>query len=91
MDSETDGTKKTQKIGIIGAGAWGSAIAKVLADKGYQVEIWCYEPEVVAQINTQNTNRYLMGVRLPRSVHASPHIEEVTEGRDFLFVAVPSL
>ena len=52
MDSETDGTKKTQKIGIIGAGAWGSAIAKVLADKGYQVEIWCYEPEIVAQINS---------------------------------------
>ena len=52
-------------IGIIGSGGWGTALAKVCADKGHQVYIWALEPEVVMEINQQHTNHtFLPGVEL---------------------------
>jgi glycerol-3-phosphate dehydrogenase (NAD(P)+) len=79
-------------IAVIGAGAWGTAIAKVLADHGSQVDIWCLETEVAADINENHANsRYLHGVTLPSLVHASTDIAAVTEGKAHVFVATPSL
>lgn len=78
-------------IGIIGSGGWGTALAKVCADKGHQVQIWALEPEVVAEINQQHTNyTFLPGVKLPESIHASNSIKEVVSGKKYLFTAVPS-
>ena len=45
-----------QKVGVIGAGAWGTALAQMLASDGRDVLIWAYEPEVVTAINTSHTN-----------------------------------
>ncbi|HDQ14174.1 MAG TPA: glycerol-3-phosphate dehydrogenase, partial [Sediminispirochaeta sp.] len=36
-----------QRVGIIGAGAWGTAVAKVLAENGHRVQLWAYEQSVV--------------------------------------------
>jgi glycerol-3-phosphate dehydrogenase (NAD(P)+) len=78
--------------GVIGAGAWGTAIAKVLAEKGIPVDIWTHEVDVAGQINTARRNeRYLPGVTLPTGLRASPDICEVAEKKDFIFFAVPSL
>lgn len=78
-------------IGIIGSGGWGTALAKVCAEKGHPVQIWALEPEVVAEINQQHTNNtFLPGVELPLSLHASNSIEEVVSGKKYLFTAVPS-
>jgi glycerol-3-phosphate dehydrogenase (NAD(P)+) len=80
------------KIGIVGAGAWGTTIGKVLAEKGFAVEIWCYEQDVAAEINGAHTNSmYLPGVSLPPLLHASHQMLEVAEGKDHLFIAIPSL
>ena len=80
------------KIGIVGAGAWGTAIGKVLADKGLTVDIWCYEQNVAAEINGAHTNgTYLPGVGLPVNLRASHQMAEVAEGKDHLFIAIPSL
>ena len=46
-------TGLSAKISIIGAGAWGTAIARVIADKGYDVDIWCYEKEIADDILDQ--------------------------------------
>ncbi len=78
-------------IGIIGSGGWGTALAKVCAEKGHPVQIWAMEPEVVAEINQQHTNRtFLPEVVLPDAIHASNSIREVVSGKKFLFIAAPS-
>jgi len=80
------------KIGIVGAGAWGTAIGKVLAEKGFAVDMWCYEPDLAAEINSSHVNStYLPGVSLPPRLHASHQMLEVAEGKDHLFIAIPSL
>jgi glycerol-3-phosphate dehydrogenase (NAD(P)+) len=78
--------------GVIGAGAWGTAIAKVLAEKGLRVDLWCYEKSLCAEINQAHTNRaYLPGVTLPESVRGSTDMIAVAEAKDHLFIAIPSL
>jgi glycerol-3-phosphate dehydrogenase (NAD(P)+) len=79
-------------VAVIGAGAWGTAIAKAIAEKGNPVELWSHESELVGEINTRHTNeRYLPGAVLPKNLHASAAMVEVAEGKEYLFVAIPSL
>jgi glycerol-3-phosphate dehydrogenase (NAD(P)+) len=79
-------------IGVIGAGAWGTAIAKCIAEKGKRVDIWALESELVSEINDRHTNeRYLPGIKLPEQLHASSSMPEVAEGKDHLLLAIPSL
>lgn len=78
-------------IGIIGGGGWGTALAKLCAEKGYQAEIWAREPEVVEEINSSHTNQlFLQGVTLPSALTASTSLEKVASGKKFLITAVPS-
>ncbi|MGE5582494.1 MAG: NAD(P)H-dependent glycerol-3-phosphate dehydrogenase [Bacillota bacterium] len=78
-------------IGVIGAGGWGTALAKLCAEKGYQVAIWAREPEVVAEINQNHTNNtFLPGVILPEALRASNSLAEVVSGQQYLITAVPS-
>ncbi|MFP4375536.1 MAG: NAD(P)H-dependent glycerol-3-phosphate dehydrogenase [Spirochaetales bacterium] len=80
------------EVGIIGAGAWGTALGKVLASHGNRVSHWAYEQEVVDAINEQCVNeRYLPEVELPREIKASTNLEEVGSGKEFLILATPSL
>jgi glycerol-3-phosphate dehydrogenase (NAD(P)+) len=80
------------KIGIVGAGAWGTTIGKVLAEKGFAVDIWCFEQDLAAEINTAHANtRYLPSVSLPPNLRASNQMLEVADGKDYLFIAIPSL
>jgi glycerol-3-phosphate dehydrogenase (NAD(P)+) len=79
-------------VGIIGAGAWGTTIAKVLAEKEMQVDLWCFEPGLAEEINAAHTNsRYLPGVSLPPLINGSSDMHKVAEDKEFLFVAIPSL
>jgi glycerol-3-phosphate dehydrogenase (NAD(P)+) len=79
-------------IGIIGAGAWGTAMAKSLADKGLSVTIWAYEAELVAEINQKHLNTlYLPDVQLPPSIKATTDIREAAEGKEHIILAIPSL
>jgi glycerol-3-phosphate dehydrogenase (NAD(P)+) len=78
-------------IGIIGAGGWGTALAKICAQKGMAVSIWAREPEVVAEINHQHTNStFLAGITIPDEVRASTSMEEVISGKQFLIFTAPS-
>ncbi|MCL2808443.1 MAG: NAD(P)-dependent glycerol-3-phosphate dehydrogenase [Treponema sp.] len=80
------------KIAVLGAGAWGTAIAKVIADKGKDVLIWSFEEAVRDDINNNGLNtRYLPNVKLPKTIKATSNIEEAAEGKQFLIYAVPSL
>jgi len=80
------------KIGVLGAGAWGTAIAKVLAEKQHPVDLWCHEPDLASSINGTHSNPlYLAGVTLPPLVRASADLNAVAEDKDYLFIAIPSL
>ena len=81
-----------KNIGVINAGAWGTAIAKVLGDLGHNVEIWEYMKDVVDEINDKHTNsRYLLGVELPPTLSATTDLEKAASGKDFIILATPSL
>lgn len=78
-------------IGVVGAGAWGTAVAKVLADNGHDVLLWAREPELAASINDAHENpRYLHGVSLPKNLCASTDPLDAVNGKDAVFLAVPS-
>jgi len=82
----------SSQIAVLGAGAWGTAIAKVVAEKEKDVLIWSFETEVRDDINKNRRNsRYLPDVELPKALKATSNIEEAVEGKDFLVYAVPSL
>ncbi len=79
-------------VGILGAGAWGTAIGKVLADRGLPVCLWSFEEPVAAEINGRHTNgAFLPGVSLSPLLRASTDLLHVAEGREHLLIAIPSL
>jgi glycerol-3-phosphate dehydrogenase (NAD(P)+) len=81
-----------ERIAILGAGAWGTTIAKVIAGKGKNVILWCYEEEVKDDINQRQQNsRFLPDIKLPETIKTTTDIEEAAEGNQFIIYAVPSI
>ncbi len=79
-------------IGVIGAGAWGTAMAKVLAEKGLSVTVWAYEADLVKEINEQHRNTlYLPDVELPANLKATTDIREAAGDKEHIILAIPSL
>ncbi|MEJ5977538.1 NAD(P)H-dependent glycerol-3-phosphate dehydrogenase [Novosphingobium sp. PS1R-30] len=67
-----------ERIGVIGAGAWGTALAQALASDGSEVVLWAREPELVAEINATHTNSlFLPSAKLAGSVRATGDIAEL--------------
>ncbi len=78
-------------IGVIGAGAWGTALARHLAQKGVSVRLWAYEPEVIETIKTKHENTiFLPGVKLPTDVTVTNSLAEAVRGVEGIVFAVPS-
>ena len=59
----------SDEIGILGAGAWGTALARHLCSKYHHARIWAYEKEVADDINNNHINsRFLPGIELPSTL-----------------------
>ena len=83
-------TRTTASIGVIGAGAWGTALAQMLASDGTPVALWARETELVAEINTARTNAlYLPGVPLAGSIVATGNVADMA-ALPVLLVVVPA-
>ena len=79
-----------RRIGVIGAGAWGTALAAAARRAGREVCLWAYEPEVAAGINRDHENSlYLPGVRLDTTIRATADIAEAAAA-DALLLAMPA-
>ncbi len=80
-----------EMIGVIGAGAWGTALSLLLADKGHDVTLWMYEKDLAEETARTRENRvYLPGFPLPASVAVTSSLEEAVRGKQFLLSVVPS-
>jgi glycerol-3-phosphate dehydrogenase (NAD(P)+) len=80
-----------RKVAVLGAGAWGTALAKVLAEKGDDVAMYCRRPDLVLQINEEGVNgKYLPGAKLPRSLRASVDLEECLHRASMVVFVAPS-
>lgn len=79
------------RIGIIGAGAWGTTLAKVLAEKGNQVHLWAHDPGLAAKMaRDQQNSLYLPGVRLPKEVAPTASLKEAASGKEVIVLVTPS-
>lgn len=76
---------------VLGAGAWGTTFAAVLADAGCDVTVWGRDAAVCREIaETRRNERYLPGIELPRAVTATSDIAAALAGAQLVAVAVPS-
>lgn len=83
--------KLTPKIGVIGAGSWGTTLAQLLSEKGFQVCLWVYEEELCRIIERERENKfYLPGIRLSENILPTHSLKEACQEKDFLLIVCPS-
>lgn len=74
-------------VGVVGAGAWGTALAQMLASDGTNVLLWALEPELAEEINTRHTNTpYLPSAPLADSIHATAALASMADCEILLMV-----
>ena len=80
-----------ERIGIVGAGAWGTTLAKLQAEKGHAVTLWVWEHDLAATIKRERENAvYLPGVELPESLEVTTSLVQVALGSSALILVTPS-
>jgi glycerol-3-phosphate dehydrogenase (NAD(P)+) len=79
------------RVAVIGAGAWGTALANLLARGGHDVVLWAREEDVVASVNERHANdRFLGGVALAPTLRATGHLSAAVEGAACVAYVPPS-
>ncbi len=79
------------QVGILGAGSWGTALAKVLGDAGHRVALWSHSPLVADQIrNKRENSEYLPGAKLPETVSVSVDLATTLSDAEFVVAVIPS-
>ena len=79
------------KIGIIGAGTWGTALGLVLYGNGHQVTLWSAFSEDAKELDKKREHKNLPGVRLPGDMEFTDSMEQAMEEKEVLVLAVPSI
>lgn len=78
-------------ISVIGAGSWGTTLAAVLAEKGYDITLWTHETELVERINAERVNPlYMPGHVLPPSLIATDNLDDALRSARFVLSVVPT-
>ena len=76
---------------VVGAGSWGTALAKMLSDKGYRITLWGHRQEHVDEIVSNRENRtYLPGFKLSDNLTATADLKEAVAGQTMVVMVVPS-
>lgn len=78
------------KVGILGAGTFGIALGRMLANNNHDVYIWSYNQETIDQLLVNRTCKNLGDVKIPNSIRFSIDLKDVCEHGDLILVAVPS-
>ncbi|MFH1092293.1 MAG: NAD(P)H-dependent glycerol-3-phosphate dehydrogenase [Pseudomonadota bacterium] len=91
MASSKEEQALPRRVAVVGAGAWGTALARHLAFKGLEVDFWVREPEVLEEIITVRENRtFLPGVFLPEGIRPSHDFQTVVAEQKVVMLVVPS-
>ena len=88
---ETNKNCEGKRIGVIGAGGWGTALALLLVDSGAQVTLWSYTEEDAENINRLRENcNFLPGFTIPETITATQDLEMAVDAHDLILLAVPT-
>ena len=79
----------SKRITIFGAGAWGTAIAQLLAGNGHDVLLWANDPIVAEEISVRHTNKKYASVPLHKNIAATTDLVFALENADWLVEAIP--
>lgn len=80
------------KVGVLGAGSWGTALSLLLYKNGHDVTIWSIDKAEVEMLQTEREHKSkLPGVILPQDMHITNDLQEGMQDKDFLVLAVPSV
>lgn len=80
-----------QRVSVVGAGSWGTAVARHMARQGNEVRLWSHNPDVAREVNARHTNSaYLPGCALGESVGCFTDHSQALEGADAVLFVVPS-
>ena len=79
------------KVGVIGAGTWAMALARMLANSGHTVEVWSAIPEELEELARTRRQKNLPDMVIPESVRFTAETEQVCRDKDVLLFAVPSV
>lgn len=84
-------TNTSNRISVVGAGGWGTALANLLANNGLSVLIWANEIEVVEEINSNHTNSiFLKGIPLNQNISATHELEKIFDFSSIILSSVPT-
>jgi glycerol-3-phosphate dehydrogenase (NAD(P)+) len=91
MESNSEIDPNNYRIGVVGAGSWGTAIADLLACKGFATHLWVFEKEVKEHIEQFHENKlYLPDHQLSPNLTASNDLVDVVSEKDLIVIVVPS-
>ncbi|WP_297598082.1 NAD(P)H-dependent glycerol-3-phosphate dehydrogenase [uncultured Cetobacterium sp.] len=80
-----------EKVVIIGAGSWGTALGMVLAKKGHEVIMWEHNKEIAEKLNTERENsRLLPGIKFPERLTVTSEVDGLLAGVKYVVFSVPS-
>ena len=80
-----------KRIGVIGAGSWGTALAVTLSGKGHSVRIWDVDPQHLEELEKNRENvRYLPGISFHENLQVAKSVEEALEGADLALFSAPA-
>ena len=77
-------------IGILGAGTWGMALARMLANSNHDVMVWSALPTEIDELASTRKHKNLPGMVIPQSIAFTKDIQEATKDKDIILCAVPS-
>lgn len=78
------------KIGILGAGTWGIALATLLCNNGHDTQVWSAIPSEIDNLEYMNAHPNLPGIILPKSIKYTKSIQNIADGSDLILMVVPS-
>lgn len=79
------------KIGVLGAGTWGMALARMLCNMEHEVQVWSALPQEIDQLRTTGVHPKLKNMVIPKALQYTKEIQEVCTDKDILLFAVPSV